>query len=194
MHDAAGLGDARLAQDGERVIMGLAQVQTHGKPVLLCHLQLLGKDLALHVARTEVVMIIEPHLAQAARLGAGEQLFQLLACFLEVLGVVRMHAAGKAYARHDGLGHPPLLEQCRSIIEPRIEAVVGITRRPSRHVSVVAVKLGSCRIGHAADEVDAMGRRLRKREPRFGKHAQMTMRVGDKRTVRQFGSRLDLAL
>lgn len=105
-----------------------------------------------------------------------------------------MHAAGKAYARHDGLGHPPLLEQCRGIIEPRVKTVVGITRRPSRHVSVVAVKLGSCRIGHAADEVDAMGRRLRKRESRFGKHTQVTMRVGDKRTVRQFGSRLDLAL
>lgn len=31
VHDAAGLGDARLAQDGERVVMGLAQVQTYGK-------------------------------------------------------------------------------------------------------------------------------------------------------------------
>ncbi len=63
VHDAASFGDARLAQDGERVIMGLAQMQAYGKPVLLCHLQLCGKDLALHIARAEIVMVVEPHLA-----------------------------------------------------------------------------------------------------------------------------------
>lgn len=158
--------------------MSLAQMQAYGKPVLLRHLQLRGKDLTLHVARAEIVMVIESHLAQAARPGTGKQGGELVTRIIEVLGVVRMHAAGKANARHDGLRHPPLLEQCRGIIKPRAELIVGITSRPSRHVSVVAVKLGSCRIGHAADEVDAMSRRLREREPWLGKHAQVTMRVG----------------
>ena len=139
--------------------MGLAQMQAHGKSTLLRHLQLRGKDLALHVARAEVVMIVEPHLAQAARLGTGKQGGKFVTRGVKVLGVVRMHAAGKANSWHDGLRHPPLLEQCRSIIKPGVEFIVGVARRPSRHVSVVTVKLGSCRVGHAADEVDAMGRR-----------------------------------
>lgn len=95
VHDAASFGDARLAQDGERVVMSLAQMQAYGKPVLLRHLQLRGKDLTLHVARAEIVMVIESHLAQAARPGTGKQGGELVTRIIEVLGVVRMHAAAK---------------------------------------------------------------------------------------------------
>src|SRR5258708_5408915 len=92
VHDAA-VGQAGLADHRKRVLPGLARVDDDGFSCACGQIELRGKDRALHVARREVVMIIEADFANGQHFRVARQLAQARERFGRSLRrVVRMRA------------------------------------------------------------------------------------------------------
>ncbi len=66
----------RIAEHLERIRPGFARVDHDRLPRLARQIQLSLEDLALHVARREIVMVVEPDLADGQDLGMPRQLAQ----------------------------------------------------------------------------------------------------------------------
>ncbi len=98
-HPARGR-QAHLAHDLGGLAVGLAHVQRKRGVQLAGKRQLLAERLALHVARREVVVVIQAYLADAAADGLGKQAAHGRAGLgIEVLGVVRVAPHEQAHLR-----------------------------------------------------------------------------------------------
>ena len=105
MQPAAGTPDR--TQDPLAVPVRLAQVDDGGQAELVREFELAAEDVALHVARRVVVVVVEPDLADRARQRVGGQLaHQRLDLGRELLGVVRVHAEDDADLRERLLRAP----------------------------------------------------------------------------------------
>ena len=110
VEDAAQLVPVGRAQDVERLVGRLTGMNDHRKSQLECEFHLRTKDRSLHVARREVVVIIEADLADRARmlllrlLPHGQT--RLLDAPREVTSLMWMDADGESHIWPD-LTHPP---------------------------------------------------------------------------------------
>src|ERR1043166_871611 len=65
--DAADVAGVLLREDAKRILCGFTRVDDDGQGATGRQPNLLAKDLPLHVARREIVVIVETDLAKAAR-------------------------------------------------------------------------------------------------------------------------------
>ena len=101
MQDAARLGPSLVAHDGERVVVRLANMQHHGQSRLFRDAHLRAKRTLLVLARREVVVVIEPDLAQTRRALIVQHRTKALLDFgTPVLRVMRVKTSCNAHPRH----------------------------------------------------------------------------------------------
>lgn len=116
MQKRSRLGKALLFQNGEAVVVSLAHMQRDGQSRFLGQANLSAEDLALHIARRQVVVVVEPDLPHRAHAAVAQTLAQGgLKLRRPLLGVVRVHAGRDAHVGHRRSGdkcrpcHHPLL-------------------------------------------------------------------------------------
>ena len=137
--DSALAGQADLGHDLRGLVMRLAHMQRKRRVQAACQLKLLAEHLALHLARREVVVVVQADLAHAAANGLGQKaLHGLTRLDVEVLGVVRVAPHQKAHLRH----HRELAERVEHAGgAPSVENLGAL--------ALPAVKVGKHRLGVA---------------------------------------------
>src|SRR5579875_1429665 len=96
MRDGAGKAAAMLAHDGEEVVVRVALMQEHGLAHARSDRELASEGPALHVARGEVAVIVEPALTDRHEGGMRCEPFQLNGELVrQFRGMVRMDARGR---------------------------------------------------------------------------------------------------
>ena len=131
---------ADLVHDLRGLVMRLTHMQRKRRVQAACQLKLLAEHLALHLARREVIVVVQANLTHAAANGLGQKALHGLMCLdVEVLGVVRMASHQKAHLRHhrglaervEHTGGTPSVENLGALALPAVKVGkhrLGVTR------------------------------------------------------------------
>ena len=119
MKKHARLGQSLFLKNLKRLVMRLADMKCHGKPRFVGKAKLTTEDVALNVARRQVVVVIKADLADGAHTRVGKTLKQRsLERFVVMAGVMRMAANRQAHARRTKFANAGTLRDERRQVVP----------------------------------------------------------------------------
>ena len=155
MQQRARLGEALLAQNGERLVMRLAHMQSRGKARGVRQTDLTAKRPPLILARRQVVMVVQAYLAHGAYTRVRQAFDQ--ARFHGIIveaRIMRMHADRQAQARQRA--------RCRIIgqDETRRVGTVGQMRQliaaGGQHLTRALHRFGQTRLCFGKPAIEAL--------------------------------------